>query len=224
MGKETNLLIRDSIVQAHNEELQTHSLQCYLESRSLHRSISLPGDNTTEALVNFLERYINHVPDFLDALIDVSKAAGIYPFISKIIHVAQSFFISPPELLNDHKGLLALVDEAYLAHRLMEEVNDQIMMRCGIPLIPMDLTVSNLIVHSLLDEQFANQLDMAVMLSMDTLFEDFTGIEHPEFKTYIATHKLNGWEEIVQEWPCLAGDSAITLDLLNESDDAISVH
>lgn len=215
MGREKNQMIRATIDHALANEQNCASLVLYVETRldSLHHSIQLPKENDSDTLVAFMYRYIEHVPDFLDALIDVATTAGVMPLISKLIDVAQSYFKTPPELIDDHSGLLALVDEAYLAHRLMEEVNDRIMMLCGIPLIPMDMTLSNLIVHSLLGEEFANKLDMAVYYSMETLFEDFAEIENPDFKAYIALHKAEGWQDLLNTWPCLAGDSSIVLSL-----------
>lgn len=213
MGTDKNVLIRACIDHATESETQVSSLQRYVETRlpNLHPSIELPTHNQAHTLTHFLSRYIDHVPDFLEALIEISKSAGIYNFISDIIDIAQSYFAEPPEPIADHQGLLALVDEAYLAHRLMEEVNDRIMMKCGIPLIPMDMALSNIIVHSLLGDEFANQLDLAVLYSIESLFEQTDMLDNTDFRAYIALHKAEGWTDILNEWPCLAGDSSIAL-------------
>lgn len=225
MERDRNLLIRASIDHAMNDEAKTRSLHRYVEAKlpKLHHTIELPEGDSAQALVAFLSRYIEHVPDFLDALIDIAKTAGVYSFIDKIIDIAQSYFRNPPELVDDHAGLLALVDEAYLAHRLMEEVNDRILMASGIPLIPMDMTLSNIIVHSLLDDDFANQLDLAVYYSIETLFSRFTEFDNPEFQAYVALHKTEGWEDVLQKWPCLAGDSSIALNFESASE-PVSLH
>ena len=212
--------IRASIDQARHMESESNSLHNYVLSRipALHHTIQLSGNDSAETLIDFLTRYIEHVPDFLDALIELAKSVGIYNLIDKIVNIAQSFFISPPDLLNDHNGLHALVDEAYLAHRLMEEVNDRIMAKCGMPLIPMDMTLSNIIVHNVLGEDFANQLDLAVHYSIEVLFQDMSELNSPEFRAYVALHKAEGWTDMLNEWPCLAGDNSITLSLEDRPD------
>ncbi len=222
MGRDRNVRIRESIDHAIEHEAKSHSLRIYVATQipKLHHAIGLPDSDSPEALIGFLNRYIEHVPDFLDALIDIAQSAGIYPFIEKLIHVAQSYFKHPPDLVGDHQGLLALVDEAYLAHRLMEEVNDRVLMLCGIPLIPMDMSFSNIIVHALLGDEFANQLDIAVHFSMESLFEDFSIDDNAEFKAYVALHKAQGWTELLHEWPCLAGDSSIVLNLEQRPEEA----
>ncbi len=222
MSFEVNLQIRASIDRARELETRTHSLKNYVESRldGLHHSIKLPAQGQTEYLTDFLTRYIDHVPDFIEALVELAKSAGIYQFLKKLIDIAQSYFASPPELVSNHGGLHALIDEAYLAHRLMEEVNDRIMMNCGIPLVPMDMTLSNIVVHHLIGDEFANELDLAVHYSVEVFFEDDRIIKNAPFNDYIRLHKAEGWNDLLHEWPCLAGDSSIKLNLENRPDPA----
>lgn len=216
MGIDFNLEIRKSISRAQNDELRSQALQSYAEDclPKLHRAIQLPEPAQADALANFIRRYIEHVPDFLDALTEIAKSAGIYDFIAKIVHIAQSFFLSPPELLREHRGLQALIDESYLAHRLMEEINDRIMLSCGIPLIPMDMTRSNIIIHCLLGEDFANELDLAVHYAIEQLFANQACINDPTFRAYITLYKAEGWTDLFTSWSCLAGDSSIAIELL----------
>lgn len=213
MSREKNLQIRESILNAHEQEDESNSLEHFISNRiaSLHPSIALSGINNEQALGDFVARYIDHVPDFLEALIDIAECAGIYHFIEKIVGIAQSYFLSPPDLVDAHSGLYALIDEAYLAHRLMEEVNDRVMMHCNLPLIPMDTMMSNVIIHSLIGDEFANELDLAVHYAIEALFQDEACIKDPCFLAYIELHKAEGWEDIVNEWPCLMGDSPIRL-------------
>jgi hypothetical protein len=130
--------------------------------------------------------------------------------------IAEDYFFEPPELLEGHDGLLALIDEAYLAHRLIEEVNDRVMMASGLPLSPMDMTLSNIVVHDILGDQFANQLDLAVHYSMESLFETDSFFRNAHFENYLHTHNNDDWKEAIEKWPCLAGDSAIKLKLAHK--------
>ena len=223
MSESKILQIREAIAIAREKESNNHSLQRYLESKihDLHHAIQLPEKNADAVLLDFVTQYIEHVPEFLQALTELTKSAGIYSFAKRFLDIAEEYFEKPPELICKHHGLHALIDEAYLAHRLIEEVNDRIMMSCGVPLAPMDMTLSNIIVHNILGDEFANQLDLAVHYSTEVLFETLAIESSPEFQVYISTHKKMGWGEELNKWPCLAGDSSITLNLLDQDTDTL---
>ncbi|ABD79297.1 hypothetical protein [Saccharophagus degradans] len=218
MSESRILHIRESIAVARKIESEKHTLERYLVSKipMLHRAIALPEENPESALLEFVTRYIEHVPDFIEALTALTKEAGIYEYTQSFLTIAEDYFIRPPELVGEHSGLHQLIDEAYLAHRLLEEVNDRVMMACGMPLAPMDMTLSNLVIHELLGDEFANQLDLAVHYSIEALFQTDNFFNEESFKNYIAKFRKAGWETTIKDWPCLAGDSAIRL---NMSDD-----
>lgn len=177
----------------------------------LHSAISLPEGKEVDTLLQFVIRYIDHVPDFIDALTAIARAANFYHAIEPLITLATDYFLKPPDIVADHTGLDALVDEAYLAHRLIEEVNDRCMLASGIPLAPMDMTVSNLIIHTLIGEDFANQLDDAVHLSVELLLSDIQLFDTQEFQQYANEHKSRGWNQELSEWPCFTDDIAINV-------------
>jgi len=210
------LHIRASIALAQQYEANQHSLEKYLASRlpELHRTISLPENNASDTLIDFVTRYIEHVPEFVEAMTQLTKCAGIYPFTKKFIDIAEAYFIQPPEIVSStHKGLHALIDEAYLAHRLIEEVNDRVMMLSDIPLVPMDMTISNLVIHDLLGDEFANQLDLAVNHTIESLFNEEEFLSSDAFTVFKHQHQQNGWQGDLERWPCLAGDSSISIAL-----------
>ncbi|WP_370980497.1 hypothetical protein [Agaribacterium sp. ZY112] len=213
MSQDSIQEIRRIINEAHARDEKQLSLKAFVSERlsRLHRSINLPGEQREESLQQFLQQYVEHVPAFLDALLHVAEQAKLEEFVGALIRSAQQFFSRPPELLDEHRGIEALIDEAYYAHRLMEEVNDRILLQHGIPLTPMDMTLSNIIVHSLLGDEFSNELDLAVHYHIDVLFEDTKVFESDAFLNYISLHKTDGFRNILEDWPCLAGDSAIEL-------------
>lgn len=211
--------IRESIRIAAEQERQTNSLRKIIESQipMLHEAIRLPENNAADALLDFVLRYIGHVPNFIDAISGLTKEAGIYPYASIFINIAEDFFIKPPEVVSDHSGLEALLDEAYLAHRLIEEVNDRIIARYSIPLTPMDMTRANLIVHQLIGEPYANQLDFAVFYSTEIHLPDDKQIDGEAFRRYIDVHKDRGWGVELGRWPCLAEDLEIDINFSSPS-------
>ena len=194
-----------------------------MQAGRMHPAIGLPADNGHQLLLEFVTRYIEHVPDFLDALSALMCEGGIYPQGKRFIEIAEDFFVAPPELIAGHSGMHALIDEAYLAHRLIEEINDQVILLCGAPLLPMDMTFSNLVVHDLLGEDFANELDLAVHYAIEALFPLEALRQDARFINYVNACKNRGWRETLQRWPCLTGDTAVCLQL-RHLDSELAVH
>ncbi len=153
--------LRQLIAQARQQESGSQALSRFLQTQleRLHPSIRLPKEDAPGALSAFVIAYIEEVPDVLDAAAEVAREAGIEAAVKPVLKIAEHFFLQPPALMEGHEGLEGLLDEAYLAHRLVEEVNDRYIAHLGQPLIPLDTTRANLIAHQLIGEPFANQLD-----------------------------------------------------------------
>ncbi len=196
---------------------QTTQLSNLLASRvhRLHEAIKLPPQEASTLLATFITRYIGQVPEFIDVIIQMSKEAGIYDGVAPLLDIAIDYFLTPPEIISNHNQLEALLYAAYLAHRLLEEINDRFIGYCGIPLAPMDMTRANVVAHELIGEPFANELDQAVLFSAELLLDQqsFAG---ENFQQYIAMHKHRGWSLELERWPCLTENLAIVLDFNNE--------
>ncbi len=208
-------LLRDTIDTAKAHELATSQLSRLLEKRiaTLHPAIRLPSENAVAALLNFIIRYIEHVPEFMEAVTNIAEEAGITEYTTPVINIANDFFLHPPEVVEGVEGLVALMDEAYLAHRLIEEINDRYMTHFGEPLVPMDMTRSNLIIHHLIGESFANQLDDAVHATVDQMEEQAPPQQSPDFKRYTDKRERDGLTQALTRWPCLVDSLSINLSL-----------
>ncbi len=202
--------IRALIQQAQTEDSDSGRLVRFLECRKaqLHNAIKLPEDEAAVRLADFVMRYIRHVPDFIEAISNMAQEAGIYDEVKPLLKIASDYFLSPPSLVGEHSQLLAMLDEAYLAHRLLEEVNDRFMAQSGIPLAPMDMTLANLIAHELIGEPFANELDQAVLYSAELLLNEHR-LEGENVRRYIRRHQGDDWHHELERWPCLIEDLAI---------------
>lgn len=212
--------IRQQISHAHHHEVQTGELADMLQHElpHLHHSIRLPSDNAVAALMDFVVCYIDSVPDCLASISTIAKKSGLESYTSTFLNIARDFFLKPPEVLGDNPGMTALLGEAYLCHRLMEEINDRFIGRCGMPMAPVDLTMSNLIVHQLIGEPFANELDMAVQFALEICASNEQAFESNHFLDYIAGKKDRGDLNILDDWPCLAEEKAICLEFSSVED------
>ena len=206
--------LREQIQRAHQHETDTGQLTQQLEKQlpHLHPAIQLPEADRKGVLTRFVRAYIDQVPDLLDAANDVAIKAGIESQIKPVLKIAEQYFIQPPEALEGHVGLDCLLDEAYLAHRLVEEVNDLYIKHFQQPLIPLDTTVANLIAHQLIGEAFANQLDEVVHHSVDNMLdEDSFALESVEQYRDKLSAKETG--DAWSQWPCLSRQFGLELDL-----------
>lgn len=206
--------LREQIKRAHQHEADTGQLLRQLEAQlpHLHPAIHLPDVDAKGVLNRFVGAYIEQVPDLLDAAHAVSQEAGIEGQIKPVLKIAEQFFLQPPTIMNGHEGLDSLLDEAYLAHRLVEEVNDLYIKHFGQPLIPVNTTVASVIAHQLIGEIFANQLDEVVHHAMDQLLdEDSFSLESVEaYRDRLASPDT---EAAWNRWPSLSRQLGVGLDM-----------
>ena len=144
------------------------SLRQYFEGMMdmLDARLELPADDPAGALVTFTRRYIEYVPEFLELIRARSRALGIEQQAAPYLNLAEDFFLAPPVDLEGESGLHALLDEAFLAQRLIEEVNDRLSGASGQRLVDTDMTRANIIAHHLVGEPLATRLELLVEQSL----------------------------------------------------------
>lgn len=169
--KHTLVELKQMIDSACNEGLHDLSLRRFLASKAetMHRSIGLNDGDPVDVLQEFVRGYILQVPTVLEDFYKISMAADIDKEMDAFFNIAIDYFLQPLDLTAQHKGLLKLMDAAYLSHRLIEEINDQFMSSCGLAIAPVDNTESNVVMHFLIGESLANELDIAVHYSVEML-------------------------------------------------------
>ncbi|WP_296184921.1 hypothetical protein [Pseudomonas sp. UBA1879] len=206
--------LREQITRAQEHETETGQLlrQLELQLPHLHPAIHLPDVNAGAVLARFVNAYIDQVPDLLDAANDVAVQAGIEDQIKPVLKIAEQFFSAPPAIMDGHEGLDSLLDEAYLAHRLVEEVNDLYIGHLGQPLIPVNTTVASVIAHQLIGEDFANQLDEVVHHAIDEMLDEQSfSIESVEaYREHLASADT---EAAWKRWPSLSRQLGVGLEM-----------
>jgi hypothetical protein len=163
--------IRDIIDDALRKEHESNQLSAVLEQRlpQLRQTLILPEEAPVDALMEFITRYIQSVPGCLRLVTAVSKRLGFFEYAAPFLHLAEDYFLQPPDDLPQDGGLEALLDESFLAHRLLEEVNDHHIKHLQRPLLPVDMTEANIIVHHLLGDAFASRLEQLVQFTASQL-------------------------------------------------------
>ncbi|MEH6635125.1 MAG: hypothetical protein V7700_06370 [Halioglobus sp.] len=163
--------IRETIAAAIRKEGETNQLRLRLEEQlpQLSDKLVLPDDAPLPALMSFITDYVKSVPGCLQLVTAVSKRQGFYDYAAPFLHMAEDYFLQPPDELPADEGLEALLDEAFLAHRLLEEINDHHIRQLQRPLLPVDMTEANIIVHHLLGDEFATRLEQLVQFTASQL-------------------------------------------------------
>jgi hypothetical protein len=166
-------LIREKISAALRTETESGHFGERLREQlpQLREKLVLPEDDPVAGLLAFISEYVESVPDCILLVTAVSKHMGFYDYAAPFLDMAEDYFLHPPGALLNDDGLEALMDEAFLAHRLLEEVNDHHIRHLHRPLLPIDMTEANVIVHHLLGDELANQLDQMVHDTAEKLLE-----------------------------------------------------
>lgn len=198
--------IRSIIDDAIQHEAETGAFrQVLLQSLDyLHPSIQTTSKDVVNSLQFFVIDYLRHVPDCLEVVEQDATALGLEDAMQPFVNVAVDYFLSPPAQIKQRKGLSGLLHTAYLAHRILEELNDNYLSRAGQPLIPRNLVTANLVVHELIGADFANELEQLVNQMTSILSARFNKIPSRLLKQ--ATN-----EPVFERWPCFGDPHGVQL-------------
>ncbi|NNM51417.1 MAG: hypothetical protein HKM02_04220 [Pseudomonadales bacterium] len=157
--EQTNL--RALIALAWEHEAEHGSFAEKLEERLSHiqRAVALPTHEGVQALLRFVRIYIDHVPRLIDALGGAAEESGVVAQLAPLVNLMEDFLLQGSGLRPDQRFLEEVLDEAYLAHRLVDSMNNLYRMMYGKDLLKLDMMSANLIVHALIGEPFAHELD-----------------------------------------------------------------
>ena len=203
--------LRERVRVAREDEASDPALRQWLEQKlpRLHRSIRTRED-AASTLFKFVQAYVESVPEMLEAAQSVANHAKMRPQLIPVLKVAEEFFLQSGETSDTHRGLLVLLDEAYLAHRLVEEVNDHYVAHGGEWLIPMNNTRANLIVHDMLGEEYAGDLDNAVYRAVAGLLPEEV-FSSPAFIAYKEGVGEQDRHDLWRRWPNMAQELGVGL-------------
>lgn len=130
--------------------------------------LSSQDAETVESLRQMLTHYVQLLPVLTEDFHRCCQHPQLQAPVNRLTTIICEFFeaIDPQRL---KYGLIGVIDKAYFGHRLFEEFHDRLRLQAGQPMIQWDMALANLIVHSLIGDEYANRLDMAVMEVIDSL-------------------------------------------------------
>lgn len=185
------------LADARAQEAKTQELNRKLKRMlaELHPSIQLPEAARLATLQAFVEEYVAHVPRLVRALEEAAFEARQDGLITPLLtHIKAAF------TLKEGEGLATLLDRAYYVQRLVEEVNDRFHLLAGAPLLTLDMTTANLIIHSLIGEPYANQLDEEAGHTAAHIIDMHVGNRHERFYAENESQRFKMWTAAWRHW------------------------
>lgn len=178
-------------------------------SKNLHKMIEIPQGQQQKTLVEFVDQYFEFLPSCIEAFIDISASINVYEYTGILLNIAVDFLTQDDLVTDPENKLVSVLAQTYLAYRTLEELNDRCCGYVGQPLIPADTMMANLVVHHLLGEDFANELDFAVHYALESKHE----LER-EAVSRLQPVPVDILAEAVDKWPSLGDDLSVQIKYL----------
>ncbi len=165
--------VYEIIATTRHSEHQAATYGDWLDCRlaSLHPLVILPGPDQRASLDHFVIGYIEMAPRMLFWIRECAEQAGLAPLFAAFLETAIGYFTTPRLPQIQHTGIEGLLVKAYQAHRLIEEMLDQNRSLARRIDCLDEATHASLLVHTLIGEPFANELDQACELTMATIMD-----------------------------------------------------
>jgi len=160
------LEIHDLVTRAIEAEGREQHLARVVRERARLHGQALTTAQQDE-VCGFLREYVEHAPALLDQMRLVAREEGLSDEAEPLIEAAGAYFLAPLDVIPDRFGLLGLLDDAYLTHRLVERCNEAHRAKTGKNMLPDGLDQANELVRELIGEPQASLLDSAVDNTME---------------------------------------------------------
>ncbi|MCK7548027.1 hypothetical protein ACFQGA_02090 [Marinobacter koreensis] len=160
--------VLEIIDQARRKEARTGNFlqQMREKAASLPASVVIEGYQPALSLFQFAVEYIEMAPRLIECVEACAREAGKADLFEPFVTSATRYFTQPSILLVRYDGLDGLLIRAYLCHRLMEEMYENNRCTRVSDLVDIEATRANILVHQLIGEPFANELDDAITVTV----------------------------------------------------------
>ncbi|MFT4711798.1 MAG: hypothetical protein ACJAVI_005716 [Candidatus Azotimanducaceae bacterium] len=120
-----------------------------------------------QLISKFLLEYAIATPGFLVTINETSKNLALSSAVGAPLAVASRFLdetlTKKLPIINSEDPpllLLTLLHACYFVNRVIEEIDDKVESFIRLPLSPINLMYSNIIIHEVIGDRFANRLDL----------------------------------------------------------------
>lgn len=154
--------IRQQIQEAIRHEKQTGALADHLRN-TLSTSKRTVPEKAIQQGISLVREYIEQVPVLLEESVATALQLGELENVAPLFEGAVGYFLNPRDYIPDNLGLYGLLDDAYLALRLLEVLNNIYRHHPRATLIPIDLSGPNRKVRGFIGDELANRLDQEIV-------------------------------------------------------------
>ncbi|KAA8982943.1 MULTISPECIES: hypothetical protein [Gammaproteobacteria] len=202
--------ITQIIAQAVARESAGGQFQQALRTRAevLHGLFRVEAEDPAAALYGFAREYVEMTPGLIHCVRICAERAGVDALFHPFLKTATGYFAHPSVLLAGYEGLEGLLVKAYQCHRLMEEMYENNRSFRNSNLLEPEATEANLLVHHLIGEPFANELDQAILITVRQIVGsgDYYDLDLAPF---VAQASDEAWQWMHEYWTNLLARNGI---------------
>lgn len=120
-------------------------------------------------IIDFVTEYVESALTLMQIVEKAAVENGAQPNVQPLLDAIEDFFLAPDDIIPDHLGLAGLLDDAYLAHKLLQTISDEYASQSGKSLLPKDAYESNTFIRRLIGEPFVSMLDEHVSRTLESM-------------------------------------------------------
>ena len=157
--------IRALIEQGKTVERQSGMLRHTVINLALANGRSV-SEQEVQNVVDFVVEYIEHAPALMQQIEEAAANSDTQDDVQPILDATEDYFLTEDDTIPDHLGLVGLLDDAYLTHKLLQAISDRCKAQSGESLLPLEAHEDNAFVRRLIGEPFASILDDRVSATL----------------------------------------------------------
>ena len=161
--------VLEIIDQARRQEARSGTFFRQMKAVRLRLPSSVVVDSNQQSahcLFRFAVEYIEMAPRLIECVDACAAEAGCKSLFAPFTDAAIRYFTQPSAQLLRYEGLDGLLIRAYQCHRLMEDMHDNNRSIRASELFDLEAVRANLLVHQIIGEPFANELDEAITMNV----------------------------------------------------------
>ena len=146
--------VQAMVTEAVEHEKQTNAVRQRL-------SKTLPAEATGPAQ-QFLIAYAESTPVLMEGMQDFLGRHNALPQFQPMFDLMFSYWANPSDVIPDDQGLVGILDDAYVAKRSLQQINEQFGQVAGVPVVAANLAKENQLMRPILGAAIIDQLDAIV--------------------------------------------------------------
>ena len=119
-----------------------------------------------QKVINFVSDYVEHALALMMLIENAAANIDRLQEVQPVLDAAENYFLAADDTIPDHFGLIGLMDDAYLIHRLLQALSDDYKSQSGESLLPLETHEDNAFIRRLIGEPFASILDDQVSATL----------------------------------------------------------